>query len=188
MIDKQSDKSYQHVRILRKEKKMSLTELAERSGLSISFLSNYENGKVNISVASLKRISAAMGIPVSHLLTDDQSSEVNVVRVNNRYVLPHHRTASGMAMVEYLTRSNKNAMHVTVTKLPPRSETGDYTAHAGEEFIYTLRGKATVLINDVKYVLEPGDFIYYASETLHKVLNEHDEEVEYLQSNTPPTF
>lgn len=188
MNQKQSDSSYQHVRILRKEKAMSLTELAERSGLSISFLSNYENGKVSISVASLKKISSAMNIPISRLLTDDESKEVSLVRMDDRYILPHHKTASGMAMVEYLTRGNKNAMHVTITKLPPHSETGDYAAHTGEEFIYTLRGKATVLINDTKYVLEPGDFIYYSSETLHKVLNEHDEEVEYLQSNTPPTF
>ena len=173
-----ADNSYQNVRILRKEKRMSLTELAEKSGLSISFLSNYENGKVNISVASLKKISSAMNVPVSRLLTDDDTGEVTLVRHDDRYLMPHHKTASGMAVVEYLSRGELCAMHVVITRLPPRSETGDYTTHAGEEFIYTLRGTATVLINDVKYRLEAGDFIYYSSEKLHKVLNEEEVELE----------
>ena len=45
--------TYANARNILKEKKMSLKELSERSGLSMAYLSNFENGKVNITVASL---------------------------------------------------------------------------------------------------------------------------------------
>ena len=176
------------MRLLRKEKNISLSELSKRSGLSISFLSNYENGKANISVASLKKISAALGVSISQLITDDDKRDVIFVKKDNRYVLPHHKTESGLALTEYLTRGPNTMMHLAITKLPPKSETGDYTSHIGEEFIYILHGTATVLLNDQRYVLEQGDMIYYSSEMLHKVCNEAEEEVEYLQTNTPPSF
>ncbi|MEL7608114.1 MAG: XRE family transcriptional regulator [Bacillota bacterium] len=183
-----SDTSYVHVRSIRKKKGVSLKELSALSGLSISFLSNYENGKVNISVASLKKISAALDVSISQLLTDDDTSEVTLVHKRDRYILPHHMTKHGMAYTDYLMRGISTAMHVTVTRLPPHSDTGDNTAHTGEEYIYVLRGVATVIINDNKYLLQDGDMIYYASKFPHKVANEQDGELEYLQTNTPPSF
>lgn len=183
-----SDNSYIHVRTIRKKKGISLKSLSEMSELSISFLSNYENGKVNISVASLKKISAALDVPISELLTDSRAGEVTLVRKKDRYVLPHHMTKSGMAYTDYLIRGVSTAMHVTITRLPPHSDTGENTYHVGEEYIYVLRGVATVFIGDAKYLLQDGDMIYYSSKIPHRVANEQDGELEYLQTNTPPTF
>lgn len=177
-----------HVKNARKRKGISLKKLSEMSGLSVSFLSNYENGKVNISVASLKKISAALDVPISQLLTDDTPDDVLLVRKKNRYSLPHHMTKHGMAYTDYLVRGTSTAMHVTITRLPPHSDTGDCTTHAGEEYIYVLRGVGSVIINDNKYLLQEGDMIYYSSQIPHKVANDQDGELEYLQTNTPPTF
>jgi len=186
-MDAKKDTSHLHVRMVRKEKKMSLKELSERSGLSISFLSNYENGKVNISVASLKKISLALGVPISRLLSDG-AGDVTLIRRTERFTLPHHKTKYGMAESDYLTRGNETAMTITVNRLPPYSETGDFLSHPGEEFIYVFRGVATVVVDETKYLLYEGDMLYYRSERLHKVVNEQDMELEYLQTNTPPTF
>lgn len=183
-----NDTSYVHVRNLRKKKSISLKELSALTGLSISFLSNYENGKVNISVASLRKISGALDVSISQLLTDEDTSEVTLVHKRDRYVLPHHMTKQGMAYTDYLIRGTSTAMHITVTRLPPHSDTGDNSTHTGEEYIYVLRGVATVIINDNKYLLQDGDMIYYASKFPHKVANEQDGDLEYLQTNTPPTF
>lgn len=177
-----------HVKNIRKRKGLSLKKLSEMSGLSVSFLSNYENGKVNISVASLKKISAALDVPISQLLTDETTDDVMLIRKKHRYSLPHHMTKHGMAYKDYLVRGTSTAMHVTITRLPPHSDTGEATAHAGEEYIYVLRGVATVTINDTKYLLQEGDMIYYSSQIPHKVSNDQDGELEYLQTNTPPTF
>lgn len=185
---KSDDNSNMLVKNIRKKKGISLKEFSDMSGLSISFLSNYENGKVNISVASLKKISKALDVPVSQLLSDTDTGEVTLVRKKDRYVLPHHMTKSGKAYTDYLVRGISTAMHVTITRLPPHSDTGDSTSHSGEEYIYVLRGVGTVIINNNKYLLQEGDLIYYSSQSPHKVANDQDGELEYLQTNTPPSF
>ena len=50
---------------LRLESNKSQREVAEATGLAISYLSRLENGHVNPSVGTLARISEAFGIPLS---------------------------------------------------------------------------------------------------------------------------
>lgn len=184
----ENDTSHVHVKSMRKKKGFSLKKLSELSGLSVSFLSNYENGRVSISVASLKKISAALQVPISELIGDEDQSEVIIVRKSERYALPHHMTKSGMAYTDYLVRGPSTAMHVTITRLPAHSDTGDVSTHPGEEFIYILKGVGSILLNGSKHLLQEGDIIYYSSQIPHKVANDQDGDLEYLQSNTPPTF
>jgi transcriptional regulator with XRE-family HTH domain len=182
------DTSYIQIKNIRKKKGMTLKEFAKLSGLSISFLSNFENGKVNISVSTLKKISAALNVSIAQLLSDENSAEVILVHKKDRHILPHHMTKSGMAYTDYLVRGASAAMHVTITRLPAHSDTGNSTIHTGEEYIFVLHGVATVVINENRYLLQEGDIIYYLSQSPHKVTNDQDGELEYLQTNTPPTF
>jgi len=55
------------IRVLRKEKNISLNDLAEQFGLEKSSLSKLENGKSNSTVLTLLRISSALNIPIEKL-------------------------------------------------------------------------------------------------------------------------
>ncbi|MDR1340413.1 MAG: helix-turn-helix transcriptional regulator [Prevotellaceae bacterium] len=56
------------VRDLRKKKSFSQKNLAEKSGLSQTFISLFENGKAEISPTSLKKIAGALGVEHSIIL------------------------------------------------------------------------------------------------------------------------
>jgi XRE family transcriptional regulator of biofilm formation len=60
------------VKRIRKEKKMSMTELAEKAGVAKSYLSSLErNIQVNPSVQFLEKIAAVLNISLDALLNDE---------------------------------------------------------------------------------------------------------------------
>lgn len=56
------------LKICRSAKKLSLEELAERAGLSQSYLSMIESGKREPTLSSIEKIAAALGIPTPIVL------------------------------------------------------------------------------------------------------------------------
>jgi transcriptional regulator with XRE-family HTH domain len=55
----------------RDELGISIRELARRSDLSASFISQVERGKVNVSVDSLQRIAESLSVPILYFLHKD---------------------------------------------------------------------------------------------------------------------
>jgi DNA-binding XRE family transcriptional regulator/mannose-6-phosphate isomerase-like protein (cupin superfamily) len=56
------------LKVIRKQRKLSLRDVAAKAEVSASLLSQIETGKVNPSVMSLYNIAAALGVPVSELV------------------------------------------------------------------------------------------------------------------------
>ncbi|MFP3380434.1 helix-turn-helix domain-containing protein, partial [Bacillus sp. SIMBA_069] len=64
------------VKKLREEKKMSMTELADKAGVAKSYFSSLEpNLQTNPSIQFLEKISAVLNIPVDALLYDAPNKE-----------------------------------------------------------------------------------------------------------------
>ncbi|MDM5210248.1 helix-turn-helix domain-containing protein [Peribacillus sp. NJ4] len=67
----------ERVKKLREEKKMSMTELADKAGVAKSYLSSLErNLQTNPSIQFLEKISAVLNIPVDALLYDAPNKEI----------------------------------------------------------------------------------------------------------------
>ncbi len=66
----------ERVKLLRKEKKMSLSELAEQAGVAKSYLSSLErNLQTNPSIQFLEKIAAVLNVPVDHLIHEQPNTE-----------------------------------------------------------------------------------------------------------------
>ncbi|WP_409290477.1 helix-turn-helix domain-containing protein [Peribacillus sp. SCS-37] len=64
------------VKNIRKEKRMSMSELAEKAGVAKSYLSSLErNLQTNPSIQFLEKISVVLGVPVDSLLFDTPSKD-----------------------------------------------------------------------------------------------------------------
>ena len=64
--------------ICRSAKKLSLSELAERAGLSQSYLSMIESGKREPTLSSIKKVAAALGVPTPIIMfLAAEKSELN---------------------------------------------------------------------------------------------------------------
>jgi|GEM_PF-1425060 len=66
----------ERLRAARRERNMSLADLARVTGLSKGFISQVESGKSNPSLASLRKLTAALGLPAGAFLDDTQEARV----------------------------------------------------------------------------------------------------------------
>ena len=58
------------VRQTRAERRMTMRELAERSGLSLRFVSQLEAGEANIAIGRLASVARALGVPIAELVAE----------------------------------------------------------------------------------------------------------------------
>jgi transcriptional regulator with XRE-family HTH domain len=58
------------LKVLRQRKRLSVRDLAAKTGMSYTYLSNIENGKANPSLNTLSRLATVLGVSVATLLKD----------------------------------------------------------------------------------------------------------------------
>ncbi|RDW17005.1 transcriptional regulator [Oceanobacillus arenosus] len=64
------------IKKLRQEKKLSISELAERAGVAKSYLSSIErNLQSNPSIQFIEKISSVLGVSVNDLINDNDSTD-----------------------------------------------------------------------------------------------------------------
>ena len=70
----------------RNNRKISLSELSERSGVSKGMLSQIENGTVNPTIATAWKISNALGFSLHELFGEEKGQDVEVIRRDEAFV------------------------------------------------------------------------------------------------------
>lgn len=178
------------VRAMRKEKKLTLAELSEATGLSPAIVSQIERGLANPSFTTLAQLAHGLEIPVGKLFpTHAESREPVVRKADRRDLRGAVREANGDAIYELLTPDLNGSIEALWIVTPPGSASidGPFT-HGGEEFGIILSGKKDVYLGDKKYVLEAGDSITYDSSIPHWYKNGYDEPCVALWVVSPPTW
>jgi quercetin dioxygenase-like cupin family protein len=80
-------------------------------------------------------------------------------------------------------------MEPHVMRIAPRASSGGSYQHEGEELLYMLQGKLEVWLDELeRYLLEPGDALYFKSIQAHRWCNVTDSECVILWINAPITF
>ncbi|MDQ3689961.1 MAG: MerR family transcriptional regulator [Chloroflexota bacterium] len=175
------------LRALREREDLSLREAANRSGLSLSFVSALERGTSNASVAALQRLTAAYGTTLADLFAGpDAGSRDRLVPVGERPVL---RLEGESVRIEQLSRGATQLEPQLFVLAPGATSEGAY-AHAGEEFLYLLTGALTVWVGDEEtyQLTRAGDALTFPSNLPHRWRNDARGETRLLWINTPPTF
>jgi DNA-binding transcriptional MerR regulator/quercetin dioxygenase-like cupin family protein len=170
------------LRQLRTKRQLSLAEVANAVGISLGFLSALERSHMSASVGTLSKLARFYKTNILDFYDAAESSSP-VVRPNRRKVL---EAGPGVRM-ELLAWGNA-VMEPHLFRIAPQAGSGESYAHVGEEFLYVLRGKFEILLEDQKYLLKPGDSFYFESERPHTWKNPGKRETWVLWVNTPPTF
>lgn len=72
------------IREIRKEKGLTIEELSERSGLSVSYTGRLENGERNLSVKNMNLLAHALEVEPQDLLAAHRAKSSNVIAVMGR--------------------------------------------------------------------------------------------------------
>lgn len=161
----------QHVRRLRKGRNWTLQELAERSGVSRSMLSQIERQQANPTLAVAWRIASAFEIKLSELVESAQPpADIEVVRADDR---------------SFYFRSDKDCQIRTLSPLHLEKDVEFYELllhpagrltsaahHDGtREFLTVQKGTVRVTSGEVQCELSRGDSAHYPADAPHEIVN-----------------
>jgi transcriptional regulator with XRE-family HTH domain len=153
------------LRHAREASRLSLGEVAARSGVTKSFLSRVERDVTSPSVASLVCICDALGLSVADLF---QTPETTLVRRADR---PHLADFPKAADVVDTLITPAGERHVTVleTVAAPGGSGGStlYTLPSECEVCFVLQGAAEVQVEDQTFTLEAGDALTFGAAVPH---------------------
>jgi transcriptional regulator with XRE-family HTH domain len=175
----------ERLRAIRQLRRKTLKEVASAAGISESFLSQLERGRTNATIATLQRLSTALGIEVSDLFATN-AARPRVLRRDAREFIAWGR----LGRKALLTPKPFHSLEVVVARFDPGGSTGDepYTHGESEELLIVIEGEVHVQLGADVYTVSAGDSVHYESSTPHRVANHGDEPAEVLFVISPPSY
>ncbi|MBF0571376.1 MAG: helix-turn-helix transcriptional regulator [Candidatus Omnitrophica bacterium] len=156
---------------IRKAKKISLTELSEKSGVQMATLSRIENKKMVGTLESHIQIAKSLGIDVTELYKDlsHQNAVIDLGHDKNTDVFGHNDEAS----FEILTKNIMNKrMMPTLVRIEESGKTNKEQNQGGaEKFIFVLDGHAEININAQVFILHKFNTLYFDASLPHYFRN-----------------
>jgi transcriptional regulator with XRE-family HTH domain len=176
----------ERLRAIRLLRRLTLRDVAGAAGVSESFLSQLERGRTGASVASLQRLSAALGIEVSDLFAVEGLPRPRVLRRGARQPV----VWGDLGRKALLTAKPFHSLEVVAVEFDPGGSTGGepYTHGDSEELLLVIDGRVHVQLGAAIFDLRAGDCVHYRSSTPHRVSNPGGEPAEVLFVISPPSY
>jgi transcriptional regulator with XRE-family HTH domain len=160
-----------HLRAARVERRLTLSEVASRAGLTKGFLSQLERGESSASIASLLALCDVLDVSIAKVLERASAVAASpVVRRADRKTL----YLGGKGVIDELVSSpHDRRFEVFETHLEPLGSPGDDLYSLGAEFgfAYVLQGRLEFVLKDASYILRRGDTITYSPRDPHTFRN-----------------
>lgn len=165
----------QRIRSFRLDRRLTLEEVASRTGLTRSWLSKVENFRVTPSLPALGKIATALGVTVAELVAGlDEKPALVVVRREERQVVERDRNRNNTTIYESLAHKRPNrAMDPFLLTVPPGVARDEALPHEGEEFLMVQQGAIEFEYDGRRHALRSGDCLYFDSNVPHRILNPH---------------
>ncbi len=136
----------------RRERGLTLADVADKSGLNIGYLSQIENDKASPSLSCLASIGDGVDVPIAWFLIDVVPPP-HVVRAADR-------TTSELdsARIEQVDGNASRDVSIIEAVARPGTRAGAH-AHAGDEHHIVLRGRWRLTQGDHVVDAGPGDYV-----------------------------
>ncbi len=164
----------EQIRQLRKQRGLTLQEVAGMTGLSKPLLSQVENNIASPPIATLIKISTALGVKIGYFFKDNSlEKRIVVVRKEDRYGIKtrsHHNNSKEIGYhYEPLAYPmvDKHMEPFIVEFEPCDTDKLIYNNHKGEEFLFVINGKLEFRCSDEIIILNEGDSLYFDSGLPH---------------------
>lgn len=155
---------------LRTQRRMTLADVANATGISKSTLSRLENGERRPTLELLLVLSHAYRVPLDDLVAAPEEGDPRIRlkpgRVKGRTVIPLTRQPDGTQAWKIV--------------IPTSKVTPEPRAHDGYEWLYVLSGHMRLVLGDQDWVLGPGEVAEFDTQVPHWFGSTGDEPAEIL--------
>lgn len=155
----------------------TLTDLAERTGVSLSTLSRLESGQRRPTLDLLLPLARLYGVTLDDL--------VGVPPPDDPLVHPRPMRRGG---VTYARLSRRTDGLVAFTSIHPARACGQpirQVSHPGREWLYVLRGDLRLALGDREHVIRAGEAAEFDTRVPHGLASATDQPVEVLNLLSP---
>ena len=176
----------ERIRNLRKERKLTLVDVAKKTGIDQATLSRIENGVMIGTLNSHMKIADVFGIPLPDLY-EKVLEKINAVKeeiVKQKLETFSH---TGGTVAELLTSNvlQKKMMPIVLKfKAKGRTEIEEFPP-LSERFIYVIKGTVETYVDKEKKLLTAGESLYFNASLPHSFANPSKAESICLSVMTP---
>lgn len=175
----------QKIKSLRKERKLTLQDVAGETGFSPALISQIENNNVSPPIATLSKIARFFDVKMSYFFEEGEgATRYEIVRRDERRVVSRVISKDGTShgyTYETLSFHKKNKkMEPFLLTVNERAKEENLYSHEGEEFLLILNGQAEIILDDERFILSEGDAVYFDSTVRHRLLSKDGKIVQVL--------
>lgn len=150
-----------NIKYIRKEKGLTLQDIANVTDLSLGYLSKLERNISSPNITNLHKICTALGITMTELMSQIEGNKTVVKKEERRVIFE----SESHVRYEMTTEGNRNLTGVAM--IVDDSSVEKSYKHTTDEFGIVIKGKIEITINDTTYALDVGDSVYIDAETEH---------------------
>ncbi|MDN5860014.1 MAG: XRE family transcriptional regulator [Pseudonocardia sp.] len=156
------------LRMLRRERGWTLEVLAERAGMTKSYLSKVERGHSTPSIAVALSLAGALGVDVAALFGElDGTSPIEIDRATGRDAGAAATPSDGSTYLGIATGIAGKQMLPFVLYPPADATPCTFRDHDGDEFVVVLSGEVELRFPDRVERLAAGDSAYFRGGVAH---------------------
>ena len=145
------------LRRLRGQRGITLTALADATGISKSTLSRLENGQRKATLELLLQLASAYHVPLDDLVgapeVGDPRIRLKAYTKSGRTVIPLTRHAGGVQAWKII--------------IPPSNTKPVLKTHEGYEWLYVLSGQMRLILGDRDWVVSAGEVVDFDTRVPH---------------------
>ena len=154
------------IKELRKARKLTLQDVARETGFSPALISQIENNNVSPPIATLSKIARFFDVKIGLFFEEEEvDCKYEIVRKAERRevsrVISVAGTGHGYTYEALSFRKRNKKMEPFVVTVARRPEEETLYNHDGEEFLLILKGRAEILLEEERILLEEGDAVYF---------------------------
>jgi len=158
------------VRQLRRQKNLSLQQLAERAGLSAAAVHKIERNGMVPTITTLMKLAAALNRSVAYFVDEEHAEAVVLVRSDERK--PVFTSKERLDLAGISGPYGQFFMAGAVATVEPEADSGPKPMeHPGEELVYVLEGTLCFAVGGEEYVLRRGDSLHFRTDRPHRWWN-----------------
>lgn len=194
----------QKIKRVRKERGYKLSEIAEKTGYTASFLSQIERNIKRPSLEALRKIADSLDVPIMSFLMEEHNKHIVITEdMNDKYERYFYIEKNSRKKVEipeigtqyqFITPTSSNQVNRPkmagfYIELKPKCGVSEkMIRHDSEESIYVVNGQIEAYVDDRKQLLNTGDGLYINGNILHNYFNIGDEVAIIICYLTPPVY
>jgi transcriptional regulator with XRE-family HTH domain len=164
------------IKEIRKQKNITVQELANKADVSKGLISQIENNRTVPSLPVLMKIIQSLNLDMNDFFKDISTPKKTIPKVIIKkpkdYQIFEKETAKGFVYRRIMTRNLQSGpVDIVLLELKKGAHRSQMVKTEAYEYKYIVKGEVEYIIDDKKHILQEGDSLFFDGRLGHKPSN-----------------